>query len=206
MRDKTCESTLAREIASICKLAWQSGLMRGFGGNASARLDSGEILITASGAAKGRLGENDFIVVDRAGKIISGCRKPSIELGLHLGLYAAFPDCAAILHTHPPYLQAVARLVAEPKTLDLGMAESDCWRSRLAFAPQLPPGSPELAAAVAASFAARFPAGIPLPCACWLAGHGLCAIATNQYSALGVSEELEHLAHIQWALLACAKG
>lgn len=197
---------MANELITACQLAWQTDLMRGFSGNASIHLASGNILITASGVAKGRLGEADLIEVDPSGKIIGGNRKPSIELGLHLALYAAFPACRAVLHTHPVWLQALA-LMPEPSAplLDLRLHEADYWRERLAIAPEFPPGSPGLGPAAAKAIQKLWAGSEALlPCAVWLTGHGLCALGENMDAALGISEQLEHLAHIQWAV--CAKA
>lgn len=58
------------------------------------------LLITASGRDKGRLGPDDFVVVDEAGRPVApGMPKPSAETLLHTVL-AARPDVGAVLHTH----------------------------------------------------------------------------------------------------------
>lgn len=198
-----CEKA-ARNIATICRLAWQTDIMRGFSGNASVRFDANNILITPSGAAKGRLEPEDIIRVERTGAILSGSRKPSIELGLHLAIYDVAPDCHAILHTHPVWLQVVANL-ANTKTglLDLNLAEADYWRERLVIAPECAPGSAELADGAVKALQARWASAGPLlPCAIWLTGHGLCALGDNLDAALGISEQLEHLAQIEWGIFA----
>ena len=63
------------------------------------------------------------------------------------------------------------------------------WRARLGFAPALPPGTKELADAVAR-------ASLDHP-AVWMAGHGLCSTGATLAEALCLTEELEHLAAIQ---------
>jgi methylthioribulose-1-phosphate dehydratase len=63
------------------------------------------LLITASGKDKGRLGPNDFVVVDGAGRPVSdgaasaNSARPSAETLLHTML-AKRPGVGAVLHTH----------------------------------------------------------------------------------------------------------
>lgn len=211
MSSTVSQETATKSLLEVCHQAWITGLMRGFSGNASLRLEDGRIMITASGLPKGNLGENDLIVVDESGKILEGSRKPSIELGLHLSIYKTFPGCRAILHTHPVWLQTVAKLLAAsektPSMLDLGLAESDYWRERLVIAPEQAPGSAALASAAVLALLAHWPQknSLLLPAAVWLTGHGLCSLGENLHAALGISEQLEQLAHIHWAILAAKK-
>lgn len=59
------------------------------------------LLITASGKDKGRLGREDFVVVDEAGKAIDAAMpKPSAETLLHTRTAALNPGVGSILHTH----------------------------------------------------------------------------------------------------------
>jgi methylthioribulose-1-phosphate dehydratase len=59
------------------------------------------LLITASGKDKGRLGREDFVVVDEAGKAIDPAMpKPSAETLLHTRTAALNPGVGSILHTH----------------------------------------------------------------------------------------------------------
>ncbi|MBD5641157.1 MAG: class II aldolase/adducin family protein [Desulfovibrio sp.] len=204
MTDKQGMDYKAR-ILRVMRMAWQTGILRGFSGNASVRLENGDFLITASGVAKGSLMESSLLLVNARGEIIEGQGKPSIELGMHLQLYRLVPACSAILHTHPVYLHALPLLLGKDtreKMLSLDSAESDYWRERLVLTGEHAPGSTELARAVAAALNREWPVAPPLPCALWLASHGLCALAESIEAALGISEQLEHLAEIQWAVLA----
>ncbi len=185
-------------------MAWEIGILRGFSGNASMRLGDDCFLITASGVAKGSLAETDLLLVNAGGEILEGRGKPSIELGMHLSIYNLVPACNAILHTHPVYLHVLPLLLgndARTRLLRLDSAESDYWRERLGLASEHAPGSKDLANATNDAIKREWPDATPMPCAIWLASHGLCAIAESIESALGISEQLEHLAQIQWALL-----
>lgn len=191
-------------LADCCRIAWREGMMRGWSGNASLRL-GGKMLITASGAAKGHLRPGQCVLMELDGSGICGGSKPSSEWRVHSALYAAMPQGRAILHTHPRALQALELALAEKgewpaRFLDLPLYEAGMWRGCLRIAPALAPGGEELARAAAAVMTPREP-----PCAVWLQGHGLCALGATLEEALCLTEELEHLAEVQLALLACAE-
>jgi methylthioribulose-1-phosphate dehydratase len=59
-----------------------------------------QLLLTASGKDKGRLGDDDFVLVDERGRSIEAdAPRPSAETLLHCML-AKQPDVGAVLHTH----------------------------------------------------------------------------------------------------------
>ena len=185
------------EMRAICRDAWAQGLLSGCNGNASRRLPApheGIACLTCTGAAKGRLAPQNccLVEIESAAPLHGG--PASTESGMHLAIYRAKPQCGAILHTHPRRLLALSlRLEKEEEGLEeflrLPLFEADVWRARLGFAPALPPGTKELADAVAR-------ASLDHP-AVWMAGHGLCSTGATLAEALCLTEELEHLAAIQ---------
>lgn len=71
-------------------------------GNISVRdPETGKIYLTPSGMAYDTLQESDVCVLDEAGNVIEGTRKPSVEKMLHVLIYQNRKDVQAILHTHP---------------------------------------------------------------------------------------------------------
>ncbi|MCL1939031.1 MAG: class II aldolase/adducin family protein [Desulfovibrionaceae bacterium] len=188
-------------IIRCCREAWEAGLMAGFNGNASGRLASPAqgrcaCLITRSGAAKARLGSADFALLALPdGQHLHG-PEPSTESAAHLGLYAACPDTTIILHTHPPCLLALSLVLPPEKRLDLPLPEADNYRTRIAWTPFFPPGSPELGQAVAEA-AKTHPA-------VWMERHGLVVHGPDPAFCLSLSEELEQLARVQLETLAAA--
>ena len=63
-------SSIVRELAEVCREAWHGGMLAGCNGNASCRWQSPEgerIVITRSGAAKGRLTLRDLCLREDAG-------------------------------------------------------------------------------------------------------------------------------------------
>jgi L-fuculose-phosphate aldolase len=77
-------------------------------GNISARIDSDSVLITPNGISKGFMKPEDLVVVDLNGKVISGNRKPSSEVFMHLNVYKDRPDVNSVCHSHPPYATGFA--------------------------------------------------------------------------------------------------
>ncbi len=104
-----------------CKLLKEHHVV-GTWGNISLRLDDpGLVAITPSGMAYDTMSVTDIPVLNLAGEVIDGERKPSIEWPLHLAIYKARPDVKAIIHTHSPYLTAfaIARHELPPSAEDL---------------------------------------------------------------------------------------
>lgn len=185
---------MAEEFRAVCRDAWKQGLLSGCNGNASQRLGEHApnlICITRSGASKGRLTTADCCLMDvtTGGAVLGG--SASTESGMHLAIYRTRPDCTAILHTHPRRLLALSLRLAgrHEDFLRLPLFEAEVWRARLGFAPALPPGTTDLAEAVAAAAMDKD--------AVWMAGHGLCCLGRSLGDALCLAEELEHLAALQ---------
>jgi len=83
------------------------GWMAGTAGNLSVRVqDDGQdtLWITASGRAKGALGEGDLLRVAVAdGAVVEApdaAVKPSAETAIHRVIYTLFPETRAVFHTH----------------------------------------------------------------------------------------------------------
>jgi methylthioribulose-1-phosphate dehydratase len=91
---------LADELIAACGLFHQRGWVPATGGNFSARLPDGDVLITASGVHKGELLRDDFITIDTAGQPREQGRKTSYETGLHTQLYRHDPKIQSVLHVH----------------------------------------------------------------------------------------------------------
>lgn len=69
-------------------------------GNFSRRVDARHIAITASGADKGALSEDDVLLFDLDAGAVVGGGTASAETPLHASLYRLNPDIGAVLHTH----------------------------------------------------------------------------------------------------------
>ncbi len=104
--------SLAREIASNVRELAAAGWTPATSSNFSRRLDQRHAAITVSGRDKGRLTEDDIMVVDFDGHAVDTDRRPSAETLLHTQLYRRFPDIGCVLHTHSPVQTIASRLFA----------------------------------------------------------------------------------------------
>jgi len=91
--------SLAQALAEAGGRLDARGLAPATAGNYSARLADGAILITRSGAHKGRLTQPQFMRVAPDGAAIDP-GKSSAETLLHCLVYAVDPGAGAVLHTH----------------------------------------------------------------------------------------------------------
>ena len=105
--DKTQETRQAVVQAGLNMLT--THLTLGTWGNISARVPGENWLaITPTGMRYDTLEAEDIVVMDLAGEVIAGSRKPSIEVPMHLAIYRAREDINAVVHTHSPYATAMA--------------------------------------------------------------------------------------------------
>lgn len=91
------------------------GLIALSGGNLSARMESGEILVTPSGMVYEDMAADDVLVMDLTGTIIEGTRKPSSDTEAILYILQQRPDLSAVIHTHQPYATAIGLIADEFK-------------------------------------------------------------------------------------------
>lgn len=110
-----CTSALILHTAELARL----GQTPATSSNFSMRLDALRAVITVSGRDKGRLGPEDFMVVDFDGQAVGSERRSSAETGLHTQLYRRFPEVGCVLHTHSRNQTVASRLFAEPGRLRL---------------------------------------------------------------------------------------
>jgi len=131
------------------------GLIVAGEGNLSIRLGD-RLLVTPSGLRKDELMPADLLLVpaDPDAPPVDPDRpdlRPTSDLRIHRAVYAARPDIRAVAHAHLPAALAltVAGEVPDPAILP----ETALFLPRLPFLELLPPGSPELAGAIAATLA-----------------------------------------------------
>ncbi|MCX5709881.1 MAG: class II aldolase/adducin family protein [Candidatus Omnitrophica bacterium] len=97
------EKELKNEIIKVGKRLYQAGLAVAKSGNLSCRLDSENILITATGTFLGDLKEDEIVKVNLNTNKTEGAKNPSSELPLHTLVYKNFP-AKVVLHCHPPLI------------------------------------------------------------------------------------------------------
>ncbi len=120
------------------------------GGNLSIRDAAGDIWISPARVDKGNLTRKDIICVHPDGSV-DGPHPPSSEFPFHQAIYKARPDIQAIVHAHPVALVAFSICRQTPDTRLFHQAHSVCGKT--GFAPYACPGSEQLGANIAATFA-----------------------------------------------------
>ncbi len=134
---------MKKDIIEIGRLLYQKDYITATDGNISIVINSGNLLITPTGARKERLTEHDLIVIDRQGKKIEGQGEPSMEMWMHIWIYNRRPDIKAVIHAHPPYSTAYSFIM--PREYKPQLPETEFYLSKIGFIPYREPGSKELA-------------------------------------------------------------
>lgn len=99
---------LKLEICDIGRRIYNKGFAAGNDGNISFRLGKNEVLCTPTMVSKGFLKPEDLCTCDMEGKQLSGKRKRTSEVLLHLAIMKERPDVKSVVHCHPPHATAFA--------------------------------------------------------------------------------------------------
>jgi len=138
----TKEITLRKEMVHLGRKLYSRELLVATEGNFSARLDDNRLLATPSGLCKGELTEDDLVIIDLRGNHLSGERRVSSEIKMHLEVYRQRRDVEAVIHAHPP--MCIAMMLAG-KTLDRPiLAECVLLLGKVPIAPYATPSTNEI--------------------------------------------------------------
>lgn len=168
------------QLVTIMDRIYHGGMTTLSGGNLSILDEDGDIWITPAGVDKGNLTPRDIMRV-RADGTVEGPHRPSTELPFHRAIYRQRPDLRAIVHAHPPALVSFSIARQVPDTRIIPQAQRVC--GPVGYAPYALPGSEQLGANIAATFAQGFNAVL-------LENHG---IATGGPDLLTAFQRLETL-------------
>lgn len=138
------------EIMQTMSRIYRSRMTTTSGGNLSIRDEAGDIWISPARVDKGTLTRRDIVCVRRDGTV-DGPHPPSSEFPFHKAIYSARPDITAIVHAHPVALVAFSICQSAPNTRLFHQSHSVC--GRVGFAPYACPGSEQLGANIAITFA-----------------------------------------------------
>ena len=172
------------EVLWGCRLMVERGYLLGTVGNLSARPDGTElVVITPTSLPYDTMTEEDLVVVNLNGEIVSGKHQPSIECSMHLGVYRARPELRALVHTHSKYATTVSLI----KELDI-MPAIDTEQSLylggdINIVPFAFPGSKELAEYVKE--------GIGTNAGLLMANHGALGVGISMKDAVIASDIIE---------------
>jgi len=167
---------------------------RSSGGNISLRIAGQEaVAITPSGRPYLKMAAEDVCVIDFDGNPLDGNLKPSIEAGMHLGIYKLRPDVKAVIHTHQTYASVLSILQRPiPALFDEIIVEIGKVVEVIPYAYS---GSAEHVQNVADKLSNQ--------CHCYLIqNHGALSLGSDMERAMKNAELLENVARIYYHALA----
>ena len=189
-------------IASLVEAAFDaadSRLVVSTSGNISVRLGDDLVLISASGTRLGKLRADSIVAVDlgtgnpRSGSSTAGTpARRSIETPMHLAVYRTRPEVRSVLHFQSAAATTFACSSEELPELDI-IPEFSAYIRKVARVPYHPPGSDELADAVASAFAD------PDVRVVQLTNHGQIAVGTTAAQAVSRATFFELACEIRLA-------
>jgi L-fuculose-phosphate aldolase len=155
-------------------------------GNISVKLSDNELLITPTGVSKGYMKPEDMIKVDMSGNVISGNKKPSSEIKMHLVVYKNRPDVFSVCHAHPQ--KATAFAVARKTCEKVALPEVIFSIGNVALADYATPSTQQLPDSIKDI--------IKSTDAVLLSNHGALTLGKDVFEAYYNMETLEHFAGI----------
>ena len=163
-----------------------NGFVAATDGNLSVRLDERRLLVTPTCMSKGTMTPSDLVVVDLEGNRISGKRRVSSEIGMHLLIYRLRPDVRGIVHAHPPTATGFAASgfeLSRPLVCEVVVGLGSIPLARYGT-----PGTTELTEALEPL--------IPGHDAILMANHGVVTFGSSVENAFMKMETVEHFARI----------
>jgi len=185
------EDQICQQVVEYARQAYTRGLVGGTGGNYSARLPSGRMVVTATGIALSDTTPENLISVDleSCDWTPRGEHKPSKEYLYHADILRLRPDVGSVLHVHPPYATAYA-----VRQRDIPMVTDAAFKQppipRVPFAPS---GSEALRQHVVDAIQAHPGCKVLL-----LEQHGVIALGATVVAAYNTADLTEELARIAY--------
>jgi len=103
------EQALRRDVALANRIIERFGLSNAFG-HVSARIPGTNTFYISTRRSPGLADENDLLVIDTDGKVLSGSGTPNSEFWIHARIYAARADVGSVVHAHPPACISLSQL------------------------------------------------------------------------------------------------
>ena len=189
---------LREQVVAVGMAALERGVVHGTAGNMSVRdPETGLIAISPSGMPYATVTPADVVIVDAAGEVIDGRRKPSSETPLHTMVMRARPDVAAIVHTHSHFSTVVSciRPYLPPSLTEACLVAGE----RVPVTRYGLTGTPDFGESVLEVITPESNAVI-------LKNHGLITFGSSFDMALMVSEVVEEAAKVYIHALAASGG
>ena len=180
------QADLRKQLVRFGRWVHRLGYTPGTAGNLSVRLNADLILATPTGCSKGMLRPSDMVIVDNAGRKVSGSRNVTSEIAMHVAVYRIRPDVEAIVHTHAPIATAFA---ACGTPLDQPICSEIIMTTGLVpLAPYATTGTIEVGLSLEPFILDRD--------AVLLANHGLLTCGISLSDAVMKTETVEHFAQV----------
>lgn len=115
-----------KEVARFMRRLYRQGLTTTSGGNISMLLSDEIVLITPSATDKGNMKWREVGIMTILGENLTPDLKPSIEHEMHLSIYRARKDVAAIIHAHPVFSSSFTAMKCNINTCLTAEARAIC--------------------------------------------------------------------------------
>lgn len=132
-----------QQICEIGQRIYKKGFAAANDGNISWRVSENEIVCTPTMISKGFMKPEDLCIVDLDGKQLSGRRKSTSEIKLHLAIMKSRPDVKSVVHCHPPHATAFG--IAREPVPQCVLPEVEIFLGEVPTAKYETPGSQEFA-------------------------------------------------------------
>jgi len=180
------ERQYREQIVRYGRMLHHCGFVAATDGNLSVRLSENRILSTPTCMSKGAMRASDLVIVDMDGRLVSGKRNVSSEIGMHLLIYRLRSDVQGIVHAHPPTATGFAA-AGVPLNQPL-VCEVVIGLGSIPLAKYGTPGTAELTDALEPL--------VPGFDAILMSNHGVVAYGTDLDQAYMKMETVEHFARI----------
>jgi len=173
-------------VVQACRQLLATGLVRGTSGNVSIRRGEA-VAVSPTGVPYPELTSAAVPVLGLDGSPLDGALAPTSELALHLAVYRARSDVAAVVHTHSMFATVFAVLGEPIPPVHYLLARAG---GAVPLAPYARYGTVELAEACVRALADG-PAVL-------LAQHGVVTVGADLATAMAAAEALEYVAELAW--------
>jgi L-ribulose-5-phosphate 4-epimerase len=179
--------------SAVCEKAkrmMRDGLVKLTSGNISSRIPGTDYFaITPSGMDYETLTPADIVVVDMAGRVVDGARRPSTETPMHRLTYQRRPDVGGVVHTHSIYASAFACLATDMPVISTELAM--IVGATIRCAPYAKSGTEEMAETAVTALG-------PEDLTIFLQNHGVLAVGSTLRQAYHVAVAIEEAAMIYY--------
>ena len=197
LKEQVCRANLLLPKHNLVTFTWGnvSGIDR----------KRGLVVIKPSGVPYDKMEPEDMVVLDLDGNIVEGKWKPSSDTPTHLRLYAAFPGCGGVVHTHSRWATVFAQ--AGRAIPALGTTHADDFHGPIPCTRPLTEAEingayeAETGNVVIETFRGRDPMAVPAALVC---SHGPFAWGRDPLEAVHNAVVLEEVAFMAWHTLALA--